>query len=209
MYREAGMAVEVQDKRGILENYQSRPKVVLELGCGPIKKVPDSIAIDRVNEDHVDILADFNQGLGFLSDNSVDEIHSYHLLEHLDDLEGFLREVHRVLKPGGQKIGTVPHFANPFFYSDYTHKNTFGLYSFSYFTKERYLRRVVPTFYNDLDFKIRQLKLVFNSPFRERAPFKKMVGLFFNSFRYIQEFYEENLVYICPPYEIRFVIEKR
>jgi predicted SAM-dependent methyltransferase len=38
------------------------------------------------------------------SDNSVDEIMAYHLIEHFDFMQGqdVLREWHRVLKPGGR-----------------------------------------------------------------------------------------------------------
>ena len=45
-----------------------------------------------------------------LPDASVDLIASEHLLEHVQDIEGLLRESHRLLKPGGRFIFTTPNF---------------------------------------------------------------------------------------------------
>ena len=39
-----------------------------------------SVVIDRQK------VADINQGIGFLPDNSIDEFHAYHLLENLSDI---------------------------------------------------------------------------------------------------------------------------
>ncbi|MCA9978922.1 MAG: class I SAM-dependent methyltransferase, partial [Anaerolineales bacterium] len=123
--------------------------VVLELGCGPRQK-DDRIGIDRLNLPGVDIVADLEAGLPFLPDNSVDAIHSKSFLEHVDNLELLMREIARVLKPGGKKHLFVPHFSNPYYYSDYTHQRFFGLYSFQYFSisQTRFHRRV-PNFYHD------------------------------------------------------------
>lgn len=122
------MNKEYFDKTGVLADIRDRKRVVLELGCGPHKRIPDAIGIDALDFDGVDVVADLNRGLGFIPDSSIDEIHSYHFLEHLDDLSSLMREVHRVLKPGGGMVGNVPHFANPYYYSDPTHKSRFGLY---------------------------------------------------------------------------------
>ncbi len=185
-----------------------KQKIILEFGCGPTRKFHDSITIDKIKLHGVDITADINKGLSFIPSNSVDEIHSYHFLEHIENLEEFLQEIHRVLKPGGKKIGTVPHFSNPYFYSDYTHSSFFGLYSFSYFSKNQTLRRKVPSYYNSIDFDVEMVKLIFASPFFERHYFKKIWQFFFNSTTYMKEFYEENLTYIIPAYEIYFVLKK-
>ncbi len=198
----------VIDRNNILKTLQDRGKVILELGCGPHKRYKDSIAVDMVDMPHVDIVADLNKGLSFLPDGSVDEIYSYHFLEHLTDLGLFMREIYRVLKVGGKKIGSVPHFSNPYFYSDYTHRTHFGLYTLSYFSKGEYFSRKVPAFYNDVDFKINKIKLTFYSPFKMRRRLKKPFQYIVNSSRFFQEFYEENLCHIVPASEIRFEIEK-
>jgi len=47
-----------------------------------------------------DVWADLRNPLPF-GDDTVDAVYSHHMIEHLPDLEGHFREVHRVLAPGG------------------------------------------------------------------------------------------------------------
>ncbi len=106
-------------------------------------------------------------------------------------------------------MGTVPHFANPYFYSDPTHRIYFGLYTFTYFEKQNNLfKRSVPNFYTSGLFEVTKIVLNFKSPFVERYIFKKIIGTIVNLCRYTQEFHEENLCYIVPPYEIKFELKK-
>jgi SAM-dependent methyltransferase len=183
--------------------------VIVELGCGPEKKA-GRIGIDRLDLPGVDIVADLNQGFPFLPDNSVDEIHSSSLLEHLADLELILRETLRVLKPEGRSHAFVPHFSNPYFYSDYTHNKFFGLYTFHYFvdTEQQQFKRKVPSFYTDIRLRVFSLQYIFISPFRRRNLFKMAFGKLINSSNYLKEFYEENLCYLVPCYGMRVVFGK-
>ncbi|EHP29017.1 hypothetical protein SMGD1_0490 [Sulfurimonas gotlandica GD1] len=200
--------MEVLYKNNSQQKLKSKDFIKVELGCGPNKKIKDAISVDIVDLDEVDIVANINNGLPF-DDNSIDEIYSFHFLEHVSDLEFVLKEIHRVLKPNGKKIGTVPHFANPYFYSDPTHNSFFGLYSFSYFDKEQKLfKRKVPTFYMSEFFEVSDVKLGFTSPFVGRYAFKKIVGFFVNLCTYTKEFHEENFCYLIPPYEIKFELTK-
>ena len=123
------------DKHNLLPGIENMEWLAIELGCGQKKMSEDVIGIDAINTEAADIIADISQGLNFLPDNSVDIIYSNHVLEHFDDLGFIMGEIYRVLKPGGKTIGQVPHFSNPYYYSDPTHKTTFGLYTFSYFFK--------------------------------------------------------------------------
>ena len=110
----------------------SKEKIIIELGCGARKK-EGRIGIDAVDLPCVDIVADLEKGLAFLPDNSVDQIHCKHFLEHIKNFENLMAEMVRVLKRDGTANISVPHFSNPYYYSDYTHKRFFGLYSFYYF----------------------------------------------------------------------------
>src|SRR5215469_6210601 len=47
-----------------------------------------------------DVWADLRNGLPFHND-TLDAVYSHHVVEHLPDLAGHFREVHRCLKPGG------------------------------------------------------------------------------------------------------------
>ncbi len=188
-----------------LEEKLATGPIVIELGCGPNKK-EGRIGIDQLDLPGVDIVADINEGLSFLPDQSVDEIHSKSLLEHVNDLGLVVREIVRVLKPGGKKFLFVPHFSNPYYYSDYTHTRFMGLYTFYYFVDEKYqLRRKVPTFYSDVRIRVLSQKMIFQSSFRLVHYFKKAFQKIVNLSSWTQEFYEENLCYFIPCYGLEVV----
>lgn len=46
-------------------------------------------------------------------DNSLDEIYSAHVLEHMDDLGKVMEEFTRICKPGAEIKVIVPYFSNP------------------------------------------------------------------------------------------------
>ncbi len=182
-------------------------RVRVELGCGE-KKKPGCIGVDIIDFDAVDIVADIESGLGFLPDNSVDEIHSRSNLEHIANFEGLMREILRVLKKDGKAHIFVPHFSNPHYYSDFTHLRFFGLYSFYYFVPaEKQLKRKVPVFYTDMRINILSIRLKFRSSFRLLKPLKSIFGRIINSSSFMQEYYEENLCYIFPANGIELVFE--
>jgi len=183
-------------------------KVIIEIGPGENKCCPDAIGIDLHKKPSVDYVADLNHGLKFIRDNSVDELHAYHVLEHIEDLEFFMKEIYRVLKKGGKLIGSVPHFSNPYFYSDYTHRSFWGLYTLCYFSENSYFTREVPQYYNAISFDVEKIDIIFSSPFRYRNLIKKLFQKLFNLNQFMQEFYEENLVYLFPCYEIFFKLRK-
>ena len=185
---------------------QGPDPIIIELGCGDkVKSLADDgrIGIDRVDLPHVDIVADLEKGLSFLPDACVDEIHARSLFEHINNFDQLLKEILRVLKDDGYCHLMVPHFSNPYHYSDPTHVRFFGLYSFYYYCHEkRQLSRKVPTFYSESRLEIVSLKLRFRSPFKGRKWWKRLHEKIFNLSPSIQEFYEENLCYFFPCYGI-------
>ncbi len=185
----------------------NKDRVVVELGCGPHKK-EGVIGIDCLDIEGVDYVADLELGLPFIEDNSIDEIISTHVLEHIDNFKLLITEIHRVLKPDGVKIVTVPYFSNPYYYSDYTHKRFFGLYSFDYFSEpsKSMYKRKVPAFYDSIKFEVLEKKIVFKSSFLFRNYFKQLLNKIFNMNIYMQELYEESFCYIFPCQEIKFKI---
>ena len=196
------------DKSAILEMILKMERVVIELGCGMNKKNPDAIGIDRVDLPGVDIVCDLEDGLPFLPDQCADVVFSSHFLEHVSNIELLMSESFRVLKKGGVMKGHVPHFSNPYYYSDYTHKPTFGLYTLCYFSRESPFKRRIPSHYNSLDFKIKKIKIIFYSPFLIQNVFRKIQTWLFNSCRLMQEWYEGGLCYLFPAYELEFELEK-
>ena len=193
----------------LLKHIEEAEKVIIEMGCGP-DKMEGAIGIDIIDLQGVDYVADLEKGLSFLPDNSVDEYHSRHVLEHVGNFEQLMKEIYRTLKPGGKKYIAVPHFSNPYYYSDYTHKRFFGLYSFEYFNRpENQLKRKVPSFYVNFHFRVVKRRLIFNSPtFPLRHFFKKRIlENFFNMSSWWQELYEEWFCYIFPCQEVQYVIQ--
>lgn len=183
----------------------SGEKIIVELGCGARKK-EGRIGIDAVDLPGVDIVADLEKGLPFLPDNSVNQIHCRHFLEHIQNFENLMAEIVRVLKRDGTAHIFVPHFSNPHYYSDFTHTRFFGLYSFYYFVDyESQLRRKVPNFYTDIRISILSQRLIFRSSFKIINPFKKLLGWFVNMHMSFKEYYEENLCYIFPCHGIEVV----
>lgn len=182
--------------------------VIVELGCGS-KKKQGRIGIDKIDLPKVDIVADMENGLPFLPDNSIDQMHCRSVLEHVNNFENLMREIVRVLKNDGTVHIFVPHFSNPYYYSDYTHKRFFGLYTFCYFIDNHRLKRKVPSFYTDIRINIISQRLVFTSPFRFSRQLKKLIGLVFNSHRCLQEFYEAHLCWLIPCYGIEIVFTPR
>lgn len=190
------------------EKIKKGEKIILDLGSGPIERT-DRISVDLLDLLGVDIVADLEKGLSFAPDNSVDEIHSKSFLEHIDNFDLLMREMHRVLKPGGMVYIFVPHFSNPYYYSDPTHKRFFGYYTFYYYSKnQEKLKRQVPEFYNDIDFEVVSQKLYFTGTFFIPMLFKKYIlGKLVNLNPRCQEFYEAHLSNIFSCYGMDVVLK--
>lgn len=197
--------------REVWDEYTSQyDQVVIELGPGEEKTYPNAIGLDLVDKPSVDYICDLSEGLGFLEDSSVDLIYSSHFLEHIDDLAMLMSEIERVLKSGGKLQSVVPHFSNPYFYSDYTHHSFWGLYTILYFSNDKYFEREVPRYYNAVNFKINRIFLRFNSPFRFRSIVNRHVlEKLVNMNKYTQELYEDMFTGIISCEEIHFEVEKR
>lgn len=198
----------VLDKKGVLNSVSSGHPVVIELGCGPSKKNPDAIGVDALDFPGVDLVGDIFEVLTALPDASVKACHSSHFLEHVAGLPHLIDEIERVLVPGGVMVATVPHFSNPYFYSDPTHSRFFGLYSMSYFAADPLLRRKVPSYGRVPKLELEAVHLGFNSPFPVRGLVKRTLGHVFNLATFVQEFWEENLCYFFPCYELTYRLKR-
>jgi ubiquinone/menaquinone biosynthesis C-methylase UbiE len=185
--------------------------VILDIGCGP-SKLNGSIGIDFLPYKGVDLVGDACTILREFPDNSVDYLYTKHFLEHVNDLDSLVSEFCRVLKDESQAKIIVPHFSNPYFYSDPTHKRHFGLYSFCYYSFSDHLfKRKVPTYMCDLNFYLINVDLHFQTPKGNlvRSALKKVIQIFVNRSSFSKEIYEELFCYLFPCYEVVYSLVKR
>lgn len=200
----------MNDKKNIIKNLSDFKPIHIELGCGSRKRSPSAVGVDKLDAEDVDIVGDALDVLRKLPDDSIESISSFHFFEHVDNLLLFLTEIERVLISGGEMFAVVPHFTNPFFYSDPTHKNFFGLYTFSYFCQDRIFRRRVPSYARHANLELIKIDLKFKS-FRPRYLtylLRKIVQFFFNTTNWTKEIYEDSFSGIFSCYEIEYTIKK-
>ena len=128
----------------------------LHLGCGEIE-IEGFYGVDRIALPGVAIEADLDEPLGLLPNDCVADVRSSHCFEHVREFLPLMGELYRIVRPGGRLIIEVPHFSNPYAWSDPTHVRTFGLYTMFYFVKtELQPRRKVPCFYSSARFRVRK-----------------------------------------------------
>jgi SAM-dependent methyltransferase len=157
-------------------------KVIVNLGCGKAR-IPNSIGVDRVKiENYVDILHDLNVVPYPFKNDSIDEIHFYHVLEHLHDPIKKLEEIHRILKPGGILYMRVPHFSSMGAYTDITHVRPFGYYSFDCLEGGNYQH-----FYTNVEFAVVKKEI-------------KYFGLYPNSGLYAKYIHSNQCLWFAKPF---------
>ena len=81
----------------------------------------------------------------------------------LDNPVDLIRGLGRIVRPTGTMHVIVPHFSNPYYYSDPTHKSPFGLYTFSYLSADRRFRRKVPNYFGTFDFDLTDVRMIFKA----------------------------------------------
>jgi SAM-dependent methyltransferase len=114
---------------------------VLELGAGYCDwinavRATRKMALDRWQEfpryaarDVEPVVADAVTGLGMLGGNTFDVVIASNFLEHFeaDVVRSLVRDVTRILKPGGRFIVIQPNFRYAYrtYFDDYTHRSVF------------------------------------------------------------------------------------
>jgi SAM-dependent methyltransferase len=142
--------------------------IKIDLGAGRVKR-PGFISADRIPSDGVDIVCDAEKPLPFL-DNTVDEIFSRHLFEHIRNLVQLFEEVHRVCKPGARVVINVPYYTSIKAYKDPTHVTFFTERTFEYFEGKNWENFDFPFRGN---FRIRKIEYLYQRPFHRLFPFMK------------------------------------
>lgn len=189
----------------VAEDLKQGKPLRLDIGSGA-KPRAGFYGVDRLDAPGVDIVADVNQPLRLLPDGCAGHIYSSHALEHVDDLFLLLAEVHRISRPDAVIEVIVPHWSNPYYYSDPTHVRFFGLYTLSYFVdmdKQPHGHKV-PAFAAAPKFIIESVSIAF---YRFNLCDRLLVPLlrwFVNRKPAAQDFYELRLARRFPAAELRY-----
>jgi SAM-dependent methyltransferase len=101
----------------------------LNLGCGAFRK-EGYVNLDHCGDLKPDVTHDLNKFPYPFDDHAFDLIEADHVLEHLDDPFRAMKELRRILSPGGKLIVKVPHFSRGFTHPE--HKRGFDV-SFPYY----------------------------------------------------------------------------
>jgi len=121
---------------------------VLEVGCGEgrgidliLPKAKSYTALDKIEPIIASLQKKYPSGnfisgnippFSKLKDNSFDRIFSFQVIEHIENDRLFLKEIHRVLRPGGVAFLTTPNrpmslSRNPWHVREYTAKELTAL----------------------------------------------------------------------------------
>lgn len=138
-------------KRDVPDLLEFPEGVVLNLGCGK-HVLPDAVNLDwphwnaetysievpSIVRERIQRGPDATMASPYMNDmlvkcpsDSIAGIHCYHFLEHVQDPRRMLREMQRVLKPGGIANICVPHYWGSMAYHDLDHKHNFAIDTWS------------------------------------------------------------------------------
>lgn len=111
---------------------------ILDVGCGA-NKFEGAVGLDNNPRTAADVIHDLGSVPYPFADNEFDMIVSRHVVEHVPDVVAFMTELYRITRHGGTIKLVTPHYTNPDWPSDPTHRNHFNSYSFNTFTIDKQL----------------------------------------------------------------------
>lgn len=175
--------------------------VRLNLGCGTDIR-EGWVNLDVAPLPGVDVVHDLRElPLPFEPDRFV-EVLCKDVLEHLE-YSAVLRDLHRVMAPGGRLIVEAPHFTSPSVWIDPTHTSAFSVETMKFFVANS-----GRDYYFDFHFDhLESARIVFH---RYRLqPWNYVVEPLVNLKPGVQSFYEETfLSRLFPAANVRFVLVK-
>ena len=159
----------------------------------------------RFNIVGVDIIHNLESFPYPFEDSIFDEILCQDVLEHVEYID-VLRELHRILKPGGIIKIRVPHYSSFRNFVDPTHKKRFSIKTFDFFVKSPNNKRAYYFDYHYSD--IISKRLLFQKS--KITPINYIIEPLFNSFpKLLENLYEQSaLCYLFPAENISIILQK-
>ena len=176
---------------------------ILDVGCGA-NKTPGAIGLDNNPRTAADVIHDLGTLPYPFPDNEFDTVVSNHAVEHVPDLMAFVTELYRITKAGGRIKIITPHYTNPDWATDPTHRNHINSYTFNTFMPER----AVFEFYTDV--KLRPVSTYVSLLGLWRAlgiEFLVNLDRYSPGFRFTRKFWEHYLSYAFRGKELFFEFE--
>ena len=176
---------------------------ILDVGCGN-NKYEGAIGLDNNPRTKADVIHDLGVIPYPFADDEFDLVVSRHTVEHIPNVMGFITELWRITKNGGRIELVTPHYTNPDWANDPTHRNHFNSYSFNTFIADRQIF----DFYTDVRLKPLDTHVSLANLWRALG-FELIVNLDRQSpkLRFTRKFWEQYLSYIFRGKELRFKFE--
>ncbi|MGE0763243.1 MAG: methyltransferase domain-containing protein [Bdellovibrionales bacterium] len=168
-------------------------KSVIDIGCG-MNKVPGAYGVDIHPYTGVDQVVDLDKLPWALKDNSFDFLVVRHVVEHVGNLVGFMRELHRISRPGATVYFETPHFSSLNSWNDPTHCRHLSSRWAEGFREGEYLAAQAGTF------RIRQSTVTFGKSWRGR------MGAFLVKLRGLEK-WEKNAAFTYPGLDVVTMLE--
>lgn len=157
---------------------------VIDIGCGP-NKFENAYGVDQFPFPGVDQVFDLSSAHWPIEDNSFDFVRASHVIEHVQNTQNFLKEIHRIAKPGAEVLIETPHFSWIDSWNDPTHLWHFSSGWYKCLQKGEYLSYITG------EYKLISSNIEFNTSIRSLIPrfLAKVLG---------HETYEKHYAFIFP-----------
>ena len=195
--------MKIKNKKLLLD-IKEKKYLNINLGSGN-ENLKNYYNFDINNHDNTDVICDLNEKLILLPNDTVKRIYSNQTLEHLSNLEGFMQEVVRICIHNAEILFKVPHFANPYYYSDPTHERHFGLFSMHYFAKPKdQWKRKVPNYLTLSELSLIEVKILFYRDTIFEHLFNPLLERLVNINNSTKHFFEKRLCWLYPPSNVEY-----
>ncbi len=199
----AGKSTLKQERMTSPQTIENTLPRILDIGCGA-NKVAGAIGMDINPRTAADVIHDLDDLPYPFDDSSFDEVIGRHVIEHVKDPMAVMSELHRITRSAGIVKLVAPHWTNPDFATDLTHRNHLNSYSFRNLTEDR----AVFDFYTDVRFKQKLVRVTVLNLW-------KLFGLEWlinldnrqPRLRFIRKFWEQYLNAVMRGKEIYFELE--